>query len=185
MKRFCVQYVSDSEADSGKFPIISLASCCPTLSALMWKMMMSEEERIIQAFLSHKWAAQIRMDEVLEDYELTWEVLFQKNDAISKSRNPNKGSHVKEFQPAFLPDQKRDRYSVSLLMDGKILTDTWGPRGWPPTTRGSRWPCGWRRRSGMTRCRCSCSCQVNGVDVGPPRLAVVDDVGETATPPPP
>ena len=49
-------------------------------------------------------------------------MLFQKNDAISKSRNPNKGSHVKEFQLAFLPDQK-GRKAQAAAADGREDTD--------------------------------------------------------------
>ena len=51
------------------------------------------EESTVEDFLSHRWAAQIRMDERLEDYKLTWEVSSW-NDTVSKSRNPNKNAFM-------------------------------------------------------------------------------------------
>ena len=59
------------------------------------------EERTVEDFLSHKWAVQIKMDERLEDYKLTWEVSFW-NDTVSKSRNPNKNAYMKAFLLGFL-----------------------------------------------------------------------------------
>lgn len=51
-----VQYVSEAEEDSTKFLIVN-TSCCPTITAFVWKVLTLIEERTIGNFLQHKWVA--------------------------------------------------------------------------------------------------------------------------------